>query len=63
MNIKEVFEKCNDDDYVVDNNNVKWRVSKNIDKGDLIRDCCFIANFYHLTEIFDLDFKKVYDID
>ena len=63
MNIKEVFEKCNDGDYVVDNNNMKWKVYKYIDKGDLIRESCFIANFYHLTEILDLDFKKVYDID
>ena len=69
MNIKEVFEKCNDGDYVVDNNNMEWRVYKYIDKGDLISKCDstsewdFIANFYHLTEILDLEFKKVYDID
>lgn len=69
MNIKEVFEKCNDGDYVVDNNNKKWKVVKYNDKGDLTNEYDltsewdFIANFYNLTELFELDFKKVYDVD
>lgn len=69
MDIKEVFEKCNDGDYVVDNNNKKWKVVKFNDKGDLTNECDltsawdFIANFYTLTELFELDFKKVYDVD
>lgn len=69
MDIKEVFEKCNDGDYVVDNNNKKWKVVKYNDKGDLTNECDltsewdFIANFYNLTELFELDFKKVYDVD
>lgn len=69
MNIKEVFEKCNDEDYVIDNNNRKWKVIKYNDKGDLTSECDltsewdFIANFYNLTEILDLEFKKVYEID
>lgn len=69
MNIKEVFEKCNDGDYVLDNNYKKWKVVKYNDKGDLTNECDlisewdFIANFYTLTELFELDFKKVYDVD
>ena len=63
MNIKEVFEKCNDEDYVIDNNNRKWKVIKYNDKGDLTSEWDFIANFYNLTEILDLEFKKVYEID
>lgn len=69
MDIKEVFEKCDDGDYVVDNNNKKWKVVKYNDKGDLTNECDltsewdFIANFYTLTELFELDFKKVYDVD
>lgn len=69
MDIKEVFEKCNDGDYVVDNNNKKWKVVKYNDKGDLTNEYDltsewdFIANFYNLTELFELDFKKVYDVD
>lgn len=69
MNIKEVFEKCNDDDYVIDNFHRKWKVVKFNDKGDLTNECDlttawdFIANFYTLTELFELDFKKVYEID
>lgn len=69
MDIKEVFEKCNDGDYVVDNNNKKWKVVKYNDKGDLTNECDltsewdFIANFYTLTELFDLEFKKVYGVD
>ena len=31
MNIREVFEKCKNNDYVKDNNGKKWKV----DKGDL----------------------------
>lgn len=58
MNIKEVFEKCNDGEYVIDNNYKKWKVVKHNDKGDLTSECDFIANFYYLTEILDLDFKK-----
>lgn len=66
MNLKEVFEKCNDGDFVIDNNNKKWKVVKFNDKGDLTNECDltsawdFIANFYTLTELFELDFKKVY---
>ena len=59
MNIKEVFEKCNDGDYVIDNNNRKWKV----DKGDLSCDCGDINNFYNLKQISELDFRKFYDID
>ena len=28
MNINEVFEKCNDGDYVIDNFNKKWKVDE-----------------------------------
>lgn len=59
MNIKEVFEKCNDGDYVIDNNNKKWKV----DNGDLSCECYDINYFYKLRGILNLDFKKVYDID
>lgn len=59
MNIKEVFEKCNDGDYVVDNKNIKWEVIE----GDLINDNVYITDFYSLKELFDLEFKKVYEID
>lgn len=59
MNIKEVFEKCNDGDFVIDNNNKKWKV----DKGDLSLDWCDLNDFYTLKQILDLDFKKVYDVD
>lgn len=59
MNIKEVFEKCNDGDYVIDNFNRKWK----LDKGDLSCDCGYINNFYALKGILDLQFKKVYKID
>ena len=72
MNIKEVFEKCNDGDYVKDNNDNQWKVEnedlianywyKNI-KGDLTANCCHINDYYNLKELFDLEFKKVYDID
>lgn len=69
MNIKEVFEKCNDGDYVIDNKYKKWKVVKYNDKGDLTSECDltsewdFIAKFYYLTEILELEFKKVYEID
>lgn len=63
MNIKEVFEKCNDGDFVIDNNNKKWKVDKWNDKCDLTNEYYFIYNYYTLTELFDLEFKKVYDID
>lgn len=59
MNIKEVFEKCNDGDYVIDNFNRKWK----LDKGDLSCDCGDINNFYNLKQISELDFRKFYDID
>lgn len=59
MNIKEVFEKCNDGDYVIDNFNRKWK----LDKGDLSCDCGYINNFYALKGLLDLEFKKGYDVD
>lgn len=59
MNIKEVFEKCNDGDYVIDNNGKKWIV----DNGDLSCDWCDINDFYTLEAIMDLDFRKFYEID
>ena len=63
MNIKEVFEKCNDGDYVIDNFNKKWKVD-----GEELREMYFgnlniLNNFYSLKLILELDFKKVYDID
>lgn len=72
MNIKEVFEKCNDGDYVKDNNNNQWKVEnedlianywyKNI-KGDLTANCCHINDYYNLKELVDLQFNKVYVVD
>ena len=59
MNIREVFEKCKNNDYVKDNNGKKWKV----DKGDLTNNVGFISDYYSLKELFDLEFKKVYDID
>ena len=59
MNIKEVFEKCTDGDFVVDNFHRKWKV----DKGDLSLDWCDLNDYYTLKQILDLDFKKVYDVD
>ena len=63
MNIKEVFEKCNDGDYVIDNFNKKWKVD-----GEELREMYFgnlniLNDFYTLKQIMLLDFKKVYDID
>ena len=57
MNIKEVFEKCNDGDYVIDNFNKKWKV----DKEELTKN--YFGNFYTLKQIMVLDFRKFYDID
>ena len=59
MNIKEVIEKCNNGDYVKDNNNRIWK----IDKGDLTNKTYFIFNIYNLKEILDLQFNKVYVVD
>lgn len=59
MNIKEVFEKCNNGDYVIDNNGKKWIV----DNGDLSCDWRDINKFYTLEAILDLDFRKFYNID
>lgn len=55
MNIREVFEKCNDGDYVIDNNNKKWKV----DNGDLSCEWYDIKYFYKLKGILNLEFKKV----
>ena len=63
MNIKEVFEKCNDGDFVIDNNNKKWKVDKCDLTNGMINEYYFIYNYYTLTELLDLDFKKVYDVD
>lgn len=59
MNIREVIEKCNNNDYVKDNNGKEWKV----DKGDLTNNIGFISDYYSLKEIFELEFKKVYEID
>lgn len=59
MNIKEVFEKCTDGDFVIDNFHRKWKV----DKGDLSFDWCDLNDFYTLKQILDLEFTKVYGID
>lgn len=63
MNIKEVFEKCNDGDFVIDNNNKKWKVDGEELKEMYFGNWCNINNFYTLKLIMHLDFKKVYDID
>ena len=56
MNIKEVFEQCNDGDYVIDSyQHIKWKV----DKGELIINKRYITNFYTLKGLLKLDFKKV----
>ena len=72
MNIKEVFEKCNDGDFVKDNNGNQWKVEnedlianywyKNI-KGDLTANCCHINDYYNLKQLVDLQFNKVYVVD
>lgn len=59
MNFKEVFKKCNDGDFVKDSDNCKWKVNE----GDLTNGIVHITDFYTLKELFDLDFKKVYDVD
>ena len=59
MNIKEVFEKCNDGDYVVDNKNIKWKVIG----GELTNIRFNLYNLYTLKQLLDLDFRKFYDID
>ena len=53
------MKKCNNGDYVKDNNNRIWK----IDKGDLTNKTYFIFNIYNLKEILDLQFKKVYEVD
>ena len=63
MNIKEVIEKCNTGDCVVDSNNRKWTVIKGFNIADLTSGFSFISDLYRLNELFDLDFKKVYDVD
>lgn len=61
MNIKEVFEKCNNGDYVIDNYKRRWKV----DNGELTVSCLWptFYNLYTLKEITELEFKKVYDVD
>jgi hypothetical protein len=59
MNIKEVFEKCNDGDYVVDNKNIKWKVIG----GELTNIRFNLYNLYTLKQLLDLDFKKFYNVD
>lgn len=58
MNIKEVFEQCNDGDYVIDSDqHIKWK----IDEGELTINHRYITNFYTLKGLLNLEFKKVYD--
>lgn len=61
MNIIEVFEKCNNGDYVIDNYKRRWKV----DNGELTVSCLWptFYNLYTLKEITELQFKKVYDVD
>lgn len=63
MNIKEVFEKCNDGDYVIDNFNKKWKVDEEELKQKYFDNWCIINNFYSLKQILYLEFRKVYNID
>lgn len=63
MNIKEVFEKCNDGDYVIDNFNKKWKVEEEELKQKYFDNWCIINNFYTLKQIMELDFKKDYKVD
>ena len=63
MNIKEVFEKCNDGDYVIDNFNKKWKVEEEELKQKYFDNWCIINNFYTLKQIMELDFKKDYNVD
>ena len=43
MNIKEVFEKCNDGDFVKDNNGNQWKV----ENEDLIANYWYISKRYY----------------
>lgn len=63
MNIKEVIEKCNNGDCVVDSNNRKWTVIKCFNIADLTSGFRFISDLYRLNELFNLEFKKVYATD
>lgn len=63
MNIREVFEKCNDGDYVIDNFNKKWKVEEEELKQKYFDNWCIINNFYTLKQIMELDFKKDYNVD
>lgn len=63
MNIKEVFEKCNNGDYVIDNFNKKWKVDKEELTKNYFGNLNNLNNFYTLKQITELEFKKVYDID
>lgn len=63
MNIKEVFERCNDGDYVIDNFNKKWKVEEEELKQKYFDNWCIINNFYSLKQIMELDFKKDYNVD
>lgn len=63
MNIREVFEKCNDGDYVIDNFNKKWKVEEEELKQKYFDNWCIINNFYTLKQIMKLDFKKDYNVD
>ena len=63
MNIKEVFEKCNDGDYVIDNFNKKWKVDKEELTKNYFGNLNNLNNFYTLKQILYLDFRKVYNID
>ena len=63
MNIKEVFEKCNDGDYVIDNFNKEWKVEEEELKQKYFDNWCIINNFYTLKQIMELDFKKDYNVD
>ncbi len=63
MNIKEVFEKCNDGDYVIDNFNKKWKVDKEELTKNYFGNLNNLNNFYTLKQIMVLDFRKFYNID
>lgn len=63
MNIREVFEKCNNGDYVIDNFNKKWKVEEEELKQKYFDNWCIINNFYTLKQIMELDFKKDYNVD
>lgn len=63
MYIREVFEKCNNGDYVIDNFNKKWKVEEEELKQKYFDNWCIINNFYTLKQIMELDFKKDYNVD